>query len=237
MQCPGWSLTYTQGWWRQNYCSKVLGESDNSACTTDNPASACSLALLFNEVSSSLQDIANIACAGVVDLTETSTEFDICDCLKKIQVPPKDGGTVPNNEQAPRSNALAFFLNSLLTDTPSQPTTPTDCSDVPYIPAVDTCVVTRPESAEECPCPTGPLSTWNSSADPDCFDFVDNAADNPGQRLPATSAKLPACQMQRCTCEPPEVSATLPTYCGGTVMLWAEQCTDPAPEGLFVPGG
>lgn len=187
-------MSYTQGWWRSNYCGKVLGTNARGACNNPTPDSACNLTLVLGELPENLQDIATSVCDS---LGEASTEVDVCKCLPDPG--PNNGG---NN--ATVSNTLAFFFNMVLKDlgnltNPSRPKEDT-CTDSSYLPAADTYVCTTPDAEEDCPCPSTPLSQWGPYLSASlCYDFVNNAIDE-GVCLPAVDSKSPNCRVQKCPC-------------------------------------
>jgi hypothetical protein len=209
MQCltDAWSLTYTQGFWRQSYCHKILKMAEGQQpskgnCASNSPSSACNLTLPhLSSWPSNLRAIVTGVC-GALESTE-NLEGQVCECLDDA-------------EEGPARNKLALFFNAMLKGigAPSNPTMPSTCrSGVSYTPVSDAYVCPKAAGAT-CPCTsTVPVSQWGNGENVECYDFVNNAADE-GECLPALSSELGGCRLQSCACgsfPPPASPSPTPT--------------------------
>ena len=186
-----WSLSYTQGWWKNNYCA------GGGPCSGGNPPSTCNMTIPdFSSLPANLQGVllwTNCTFTNTTNATLTATE--VCGCISNTS----------NAGQA--ANGVAYVLNVLIgsqvtVTKPSRPN-PDNCTGTTYIPVADTHVCTIPGlPAGSCPCPSGPVSSWDSSVSNDCRNLVANAADA-GRCLPNNASVVlsDVCQLQTCGCE------------------------------------
>lgn len=204
-----WSLSYTAGWWRQQYCNTLAGNNADvntqwtqgpSCSNASPPPSACSLAVpQFSSLAQNLQGLllATTQCSFTQSATTSAvTRFEICQCLIS----------------APVQNNPAYVLNMLLGVQPptniTVPSKPSNCSSSTFKPVANSYVCSRPGKA--CPCPGGPISLWpataiNSQQLYECRNFVANAVDAPGKCLAATwddsAPEALNCTIQACPCD------------------------------------
>ena len=181
-----WSLSYTQGWWKNNYCA------GGGPCSGGNPPSTCNMTIPdFSSLPANLQGVLLWTnCTFTNTTNATLTAMEVCGCI----TPKYNAGQI--------GNAVAYVLNVLIGRqvTVTNPSGPTDtCPGDTYLPVADTYVCPKPGST--CSCPTTPVSSWDSSVSNECRNLVANAADA-GKCLPNNaSVELSAvCQLQKCPC-------------------------------------
>lgn len=187
LQCarPQWSLTYTQGWWRQSYCAKVLGATSTGSCNGNNPSSACSLTLpSFNDLPANLRTIISTTCGSLLTPGGT-TQARICRCFARLS-----GGN--------GRNALGHVMNSLLSLLTEVRTPNSDnvCHGAAYTPVADLYVCTKAGNSKACLCPTSKVGSWTNTVSNDCRTFVNEGLDE-GKCLPMVRDN---CQLQSCPC-------------------------------------
>jgi hypothetical protein len=187
VQCAGisWSLSYTQGWWKNNYC----GDRQSGPCKAGaGMLSACSLQVpAFNALAANLRDVLSNSdgCTFNPNGDAATTRAELCSCV---------GG----NPGKP-ANSAAYVLNVLAGGlTVTKPDGP--CTGA-FTPVGNAYVCSK--SGAVCPCPAGAIGTWTSAASNECRDFVANVVDE-GVCLPATvtgKALSDVCVLQNCGCE------------------------------------
>lgn len=192
---PQWSLSLSQGWWRQSYCPIPASAS----CAGSSPRKACSLTVpAFAELPSNLQGVLlATGCTFNTNGSAAQLRSDMCSCITN---PPKGAGAAPQGET---QNRVAFVFNVLLArqGDPTATEVPTTCArNTTYTPLAQTYVCTVPGSSAACGCPTGPVWMWNNSASPACQEYVNAQAVHEGKCMPASTADLPNCQVQACAC-------------------------------------
>ena len=194
-----WSLSYTQGWWKTNYCAQ------GGPCNGGNPPSTCGMTIPgFSSLPSNLQGVLLWTnCTFTNTTNATLTAMEVCGCI------------TPNDNAGQVANAVAYVLNMLIGSrvTVTSPSGPTDtCPGTSYIPVADTHVCTIPGlPAGSCPCPSGPVSSWDSSVSNACRNLVANAADA-GKCLPNNASVVLSdlCQLQTCGCGATSSEGELP---------------------------
>jgi len=187
----GWSITYRQSWWRNQYCPTGTG----SQCNSTAKPTACSVVVpAFSSLPSNLQDVLRASVCRFTQQGDAATTLqEMCACMTDIQ--------------GPNGNRVAFVLNVLLASqgTVTVPSPPSSCGASPYVPTADTYVCTKPGSTSSCPCPTGPVSSWGGSVSNACRNFL-SASTQEAQCLPSSSFNAglySRCQVKTCGCSAP----------------------------------
>jgi len=183
-----WSLSYTQDFWRESFCTggRACSRTKHSACDMQVPA--------FGSMAANLHDVLlATGCTFTTSGNADVTRNQMCSCIAKY-------GEV--------GNSVAYVFNVLLASTtiskPAQPM-PNTCSGAAYVPVAEAYVCTKPGSSSSCPCPSGPVSTWDRTASNACRAFLFKSTDD-GKCLPAVhDDKMLSrkCQVQSCECEQP----------------------------------
>jgi hypothetical protein len=196
-----WSLSYTAGWWQNNYCG-TLGDTppatpwmQKGACVTNSPPTACSLVVpQFGSLPQKMRDLLLLAtpsCTFTPSGTSSVTLAEICRCFPLTN----------------KKNNPAYVLNMLLGVQPptaiTAPGAPSGCGTSTYQPVANSFMCNR--QGKVCPCPGGPISDWPITASNECRNLVARAVDDPGKCLSATwndtSAEALNCTIQACPCD------------------------------------
>lgn len=200
MQClsDSWSLTYTSDWWRYSFCPGLA--LCDPTLTVDVFPAACNMyvpsfpALDLPWKDTLLATNCNFTTAGP-EATDVTTRAQMCSCLST--------GTLPDASSVTQVfNSLLYTITVGSPDTPPAGPTPNTCPTAFYTDLLSVYVCSSNSAINTCPCPTDPVTRWNSSASNVCRQYLADSLDS-GKCLPANSSSLlPGCMVQQCECAP-----------------------------------